>query len=277
MEGWAETSTLTALEMAGRYEDAGVAAIVHTDIDRDGILKGLNLAATAELARATVGARDRLGRPRRHRGCEGPAAAGACHAGRRHRRPRALRRPPRCGRGAGAAFGTCAMSYPDYRDGSGFRERSQQPFEDIPTDTEEFLRWGTTLDPDHPYKYELSNAKGQPHDDPSIYGRIGRYTANILAELFRSLTARGSEPARQSSASAPASASAIRTLSWTVPAPAATASRARRRSSLRRCFHLDGGPRFHGQAAGVQGDRLRPDLPRLQPGRAACLGLAAWP
>jgi phosphoribosylformimino-5-aminoimidazole carboxamide ribotide isomerase len=53
VEGWAEMSTLTALEMAGRYEDAGVAAIVHTDIDRDGILKGLNLAATAELARAT--------------------------------------------------------------------------------------------------------------------------------------------------------------------------------------------------------------------------------
>jgi len=53
VEGWAETSTLTALEMARRYEDAGVAAIIHTDIDRDGILKGLNLAATAELARAT--------------------------------------------------------------------------------------------------------------------------------------------------------------------------------------------------------------------------------
>jgi phosphoribosylformimino-5-aminoimidazole carboxamide ribotide isomerase len=53
VEGWAETSTLTALEMARRYEDAGVAAIVYTDIDRDGILKGLNLTATAEIARAT--------------------------------------------------------------------------------------------------------------------------------------------------------------------------------------------------------------------------------
>jgi phosphoribosylformimino-5-aminoimidazole carboxamide ribotide isomerase len=52
VEGWAETSTLSALEMARRYEDAGVSAIIHTDIDRDGILKGLNLAATAELARA---------------------------------------------------------------------------------------------------------------------------------------------------------------------------------------------------------------------------------
>ncbi len=53
VEGWAETSTLTALEMTRRYEDAGVAEIIHTDIDRDGILKGLNLIATAELARAT--------------------------------------------------------------------------------------------------------------------------------------------------------------------------------------------------------------------------------
>jgi phosphoribosylformimino-5-aminoimidazole carboxamide ribotide isomerase len=53
VEGWAETSTLSTLEMARRYEDAGVAAIVYTDIDRDGILTGLNLPATAELARST--------------------------------------------------------------------------------------------------------------------------------------------------------------------------------------------------------------------------------
>jgi len=50
--GWAEVSTLTALELARRLEDVGVAAIIHTDIERDGILKGLNLAAAAELARA---------------------------------------------------------------------------------------------------------------------------------------------------------------------------------------------------------------------------------
>ena len=53
VEGWAETSELPALEMARRYADAGVAAIIHTDIDRDGVLKGLNLPATAELARST--------------------------------------------------------------------------------------------------------------------------------------------------------------------------------------------------------------------------------
>ena len=53
VEGWAETSELTAEEMAKRFEDAGVAAIIYTDIERDGILKGLNLEATAKLARST--------------------------------------------------------------------------------------------------------------------------------------------------------------------------------------------------------------------------------
>jgi phosphoribosylformimino-5-aminoimidazole carboxamide ribotide isomerase len=53
VEGWAETSELTATELARRFEDAGVAAIIYTDIERDGVLKGLNLEATAALARAT--------------------------------------------------------------------------------------------------------------------------------------------------------------------------------------------------------------------------------
>ena len=53
VEGWAETSTLTAIDLARRFEDAGVSAIIYTDIDRDGILAGLNFAGTAELARAT--------------------------------------------------------------------------------------------------------------------------------------------------------------------------------------------------------------------------------
>ncbi len=50
VEGWAETSQVTALEIARRFEDAGVAAIVFTDIARDGLLKGLNLDATIALA-----------------------------------------------------------------------------------------------------------------------------------------------------------------------------------------------------------------------------------
>jgi len=50
VEGWAETSTVTALEIVQRFEDAGVAAIIFTDIARDGLLKGLNLDATIALA-----------------------------------------------------------------------------------------------------------------------------------------------------------------------------------------------------------------------------------
>src|SRR6185503_18482710 len=52
VDGWAETSELTALEIARRFEDAGVAAIIYTDIARDGLLKGLNLDATIALANA---------------------------------------------------------------------------------------------------------------------------------------------------------------------------------------------------------------------------------
>ncbi len=52
VEGWAETSDMTALDLARRFEDAGVAAIIYTDIDRDGVLTGLNLAATLALAKA---------------------------------------------------------------------------------------------------------------------------------------------------------------------------------------------------------------------------------
>ncbi len=51
-EGWARTSALSALEIARRFEDAGVAAIIYTDIARDGLLKGLNLDATIALADA---------------------------------------------------------------------------------------------------------------------------------------------------------------------------------------------------------------------------------
>jgi phosphoribosylformimino-5-aminoimidazole carboxamide ribotide isomerase len=52
VEGWAQTSALSALDIARRFEDAGVAAIIYTDIARDGLLKGLNLDATIALADA---------------------------------------------------------------------------------------------------------------------------------------------------------------------------------------------------------------------------------
>jgi phosphoribosylformimino-5-aminoimidazole carboxamide ribotide isomerase len=49
-EGWAETSNLPARELALRVQDAGVAAIIYTDISRDGMLSGVNLEQTVELA-----------------------------------------------------------------------------------------------------------------------------------------------------------------------------------------------------------------------------------
>lgn len=50
VEGWAETSELKALDLALKFEDCGVAAIIYTDIDRDGAMGGVNVEATADLA-----------------------------------------------------------------------------------------------------------------------------------------------------------------------------------------------------------------------------------
>lgn len=52
VEGWAETASVAALDLARRFEDAGAAAIIYTDIERDGALQGVNVEATAALARA---------------------------------------------------------------------------------------------------------------------------------------------------------------------------------------------------------------------------------
>ena len=54
-QGWLETSDVTAADLARSFEDAGVAAIVYTDIERDGALRGVNVSGTADLARS-VGA-----------------------------------------------------------------------------------------------------------------------------------------------------------------------------------------------------------------------------
>ncbi|MHB8886639.1 MAG: 1-(5-phosphoribosyl)-5-[(5-phosphoribosylamino)methylideneamino]imidazole-4-carboxamide isomerase [Methylovirgula sp.] len=54
VEGWAQTAEMTAVELGRRFEDAGVAALIYTDIDRDGILQGLNIAATLALAEAVA-------------------------------------------------------------------------------------------------------------------------------------------------------------------------------------------------------------------------------
>jgi phosphoribosylformimino-5-aminoimidazole carboxamide ribotide isomerase len=50
VNGWTETSSMTALELALRFEDAGAAAIIFTDIDRDGAMGGVNVDATVDLA-----------------------------------------------------------------------------------------------------------------------------------------------------------------------------------------------------------------------------------
>jgi phosphoribosylformimino-5-aminoimidazole carboxamide ribotide isomerase len=52
VEGWAQTSTVTAEALGRRFEDVGVAAIIYTDIARDGVLKGLNIPMTLALADA---------------------------------------------------------------------------------------------------------------------------------------------------------------------------------------------------------------------------------
>jgi phosphoribosylformimino-5-aminoimidazole carboxamide ribotide isomerase len=52
VEGWAKTSNTAALDLGRRFEDAGVAAIIYTDIARDGALQGLNVPATVALAEA---------------------------------------------------------------------------------------------------------------------------------------------------------------------------------------------------------------------------------
>ncbi len=54
VEGWASTSDVGAVDLARRFEDAGVAAIIYTDIDRDGAMQGPNVEATAALANAVT-------------------------------------------------------------------------------------------------------------------------------------------------------------------------------------------------------------------------------
>jgi phosphoribosylformimino-5-aminoimidazole carboxamide ribotide isomerase len=53
VEGWAEATEIRADDLTKQFEDAGVAAVIYTDIDRDGLLKGVNVEATAALARTT--------------------------------------------------------------------------------------------------------------------------------------------------------------------------------------------------------------------------------
>ena len=90
VEGWTETSDMEALELARLFEDAGVAAIVYTDIDRDGVLTGDQLGGDDRARRRDLDPGDRLGRPRldgRHRAHD---EARRGEARRRDHRPCAL-------------------------------------------------------------------------------------------------------------------------------------------------------------------------------------------
>ena len=90
VEGWAETSELTALDIARRFEDAGVAAIIYTDIARDGCCKGLNLDATIALAEAISIPVIASGGLASIDDIKRAAGAAREEARRRHCRPRAL-------------------------------------------------------------------------------------------------------------------------------------------------------------------------------------------
>ena len=90
VEGWAEASELGVIELAKKFEGAGVAAIIYTDIDRDGILTGINWASTLELAHAVsipviasggVGTLDHLADGVQQGGADAVLAASIFHYG----------------------------------------------------------------------------------------------------------------------------------------------------------------------------------------------------
>jgi Uma2 family endonuclease len=76
---------------------------------------------------------------------------------------------------------------------TGFAERTEVPFEDIPTDPDAFLRWGTTLDRHHPFKYELSNGKVS-RMMIQVSRAHSRVTTNLMAELLAKLDLAKFEP-----------------------------------------------------------------------------------
>ena len=91
VEGWAETADVTVPDLARKFEDCGVAAIIYTDIDRDGVLAGPNVEATAALAAAIripviasggVSSLDDLARLKAVAGLEGVISGRALYDGR---------------------------------------------------------------------------------------------------------------------------------------------------------------------------------------------------
>jgi phosphoribosylformimino-5-aminoimidazole carboxamide ribonucleotide (ProFAR) isomerase len=89
-EGWAEKSDMPVLDLARRFEDAGVAALLFTDVGRDGMLKGCNVQATVDLAPRVWHPRHRQRRRCGHSRHPYPLTPCAGRDRRRHHRPRAL-------------------------------------------------------------------------------------------------------------------------------------------------------------------------------------------
>ena len=90
VEGWAEASTLGVIELAKKFEGAGVAAIIYTDIDRDGVLDRHQLGIDAATGRSGLDPGHRFRRPCVHRRCRPHDHARRTKARRRDFRPRAL-------------------------------------------------------------------------------------------------------------------------------------------------------------------------------------------
>ena len=85
-DGWLQTSDVGAIDLARQFADEPLAAIIYTDIATDGMLRGPNVTAMAEMQEAVAPARDRLGRRdhggRRRRSSPPPASPAASSAGR---------------------------------------------------------------------------------------------------------------------------------------------------------------------------------------------------
>ncbi len=90
VDGWTRQSTVRALDLALRFEDAGVATIIYTDIDRDGAMGGVNVDATVTAGPASHHAGDRLGGVSSLDDLRELRAQRGVRHRRRHRRPRAL-------------------------------------------------------------------------------------------------------------------------------------------------------------------------------------------
>ena len=167
------------------------------------------------------------------------------------------------------------MSNPYEQTMLGFSDLGQEPFGDIPTEPEAFLRWAASLDRHQPFKYELSEGKVS-----RMMIQVSRahwlVTANILGELLQKLD-------RTRFQAGPAEFGVRTGVGVRYPDVVVDRASAGLERSCLRGAHphrrgavaFDGGLGFHGQAGGVQGDPLGADLPHLQPGRAARLGLVA--